>query len=690
MIEVQEKNGEVVYSIPHWSYSAMTLFLRNRIAFKKKYILKIYDDVYSPAAVVGQAGHKAIAAAMAGAPVQDAIQVGLAFISSTSDTGIEYGKTGNREKILKDYNQAITYFFQEKPDVGAVRGIEQAIVQFFDDAEGRMMALPAKAIIDLVSEDENGDINIWDWKFVKSYTDSTADDPGYIIQAMFNYHTVKEEYGRAPKRMHFVEIKTSKNGDNTPQVQPYTIEFEKHPEYFAVFYQLYDDCTREITRPDLMFLPNFQDMFDGDQAWLMYRDHLITAEPPVVEHKTVQAKFVEKQYVASVTDKVESRYLTEEERIRVKLQEFGMPVEMQDTYRGASVVLYTLKPSRGVRMVQFEKAAQDIALALKAKTIRVQAPIPGTDLVGIEVPNRERKVIHLQDPETGAYTDRVKFAPGTLMIPIGVDVYGETIQKDLADAPHLLVSGATGSGKSVFLNVAIKTLTEQNGPDGLQMILIDPKRVELAQFKDLPHLLAPIISEHRHALKALLWAAEEMEERYARLEAQGCRSIAQYNEASSDKMTRIVIAIDEFADLMLADKAQGKTAKAASSIKRAAKRAQAEVMARRAAREGLEYEPDFDGLSPNPTGEELIVRLAQKARAVGIHLILGTQRPSVAVVSGLIKANVPLRVAFMTTSRTDSTIILDQEGAEELTGRGDGLLLDPSERGLIRFQSFFA
>lgn len=668
----------------------MMLFLRNRIAFKKKYILKIYDDVYSPAAVVGQAGHKAIAAAMTGAPVQDAIQVGLAYINGMSDTGIDYGKTGSREKILKDYNSAITVFFEERPNIGQIVGIEKSITQFFDDAEGRMMSLPAKAIIDLVAQDENGDLEMYDWKFVKSFTESNADDPTKIIQAMFNYYTVKAEYGKAPKRMHFVEIKGSKNADKTPQVQPYSIEFEKHPEYFAVFLQLYDDCTREITREGVMFLPNFQDIFDGENAWLMYRDNLITAEPPMVEHKTAQVKFTEKAYVPAATDKVENRYLPEEERVRLKLQEFGMPVEMQDTYRGASVVMYTLKPSRGVRMVQFEKAAADIALALKAKTIRIQAPIPGTDLVGVEVPNLERKTIHFQDHETGVLTDRIKFEAGTLRIPIGVDVYGATIVKDLAIAPHMLVAGATGSGKSVFLNVVIRSLTEQNTPDQLQLILIDPKRVELAQFKTLPHLLAPIISEHRQAVKALIWGAEEMEDRYAKLEAGGYRSIEQYNAGEQTPMPRIVIVIDEFADLMLADKSAAKGAKAVQSVVKAAKRSKAQVQARKAASKGLAFEPDTEGLSPNPTAEEVIVRIAQKARAVGIHLVLGTQRPSVNVVTGLIKANIPTRVAFMTTSRIDSTIILDQEGAQELTGRGDGLLLDPGERGLIRFQSFYA
>jgi S-DNA-T family DNA segregation ATPase FtsK/SpoIIIE len=314
---------------------------------------------------------------------------------------------------------------------------------------------------------------------------------------------------------------------------------------------------------------------------------------------------------------------------------------MQETYKGASVIQYTLKPSRGLKMSSFEKHDKDLALVLKAKSIRIQAPIMGTDLVGVEVPNPKRAVIKLPDE-----IERIVETPGTLTIPIGVDVYGRIITKDLADMPHLLIAGATGSGKSVMINVVIRSLVEQNTPEALKLVLIDPKRVELSQFKNLPNLLAPVIYDEKKATTTLNWLVEEMEIRYDRLEKAGYRGITDYNANNANKMSKIVVVIDEFADLIL----------------------------------------QSDG---NET-EKAVIRLAQKARAIGIHIVLGTQRPSVDVVTGLIKANFPTRIAFMTSSRMDSQVILDQAGAEELIGKGDMLFLDPTVRGLQRLQGFYA
>ena len=635
--------------IDHWSYSSLSLFLRNGLAFKKKYLLKIYDDLSSPSAIVGQAGHKALEAFYGGVPVNKAVEIGLDHINKISDTGIDYGKTGSREQILKDYTQAINFYFAEAPAFQEILGIEKGLTHFvINEVTEEKMAIPAKSFSDLIVRNA-GEIEIWDHKFVKSYSDGEISKATFIIQAMFNYYTVKAEYGESPKRMVFNECKLAKNKDGSPQVQPYIIEYADYPQYFQLFYNLYNDCTRAIMRPDILFLPNFQDMFDGQNSFDTYLANVITVDAPVaVQHKTKQTEVVEKKYHASIPTSNENEFLTDEEKIRLKFQEFGIPVEMQKTHIGASVIQYTLKPSRGIKMSQFEKHDKDLSLVLKAKSIRIQAPIMGTDLVGVEVPNLDRKTVSFFN-EDGSINPQTGFdgsTKGYMYIPIGVDVYGHTVMKDLADMPHLLIAGSTGSGKSVMMNVVIRSLVEQNSADELKLVLIDPKRVELSQFKDLPNLLAPVIFDEEKAAKTLGWLVEEMEVRYQQLEQAGFRGITDYNLNNAKKMPKIVVVIDEFADLILQ--------------------------------------------SDGGETEKSVIRLAQKARAIGIHIVLGTQRPSVDVVTGLIKANFPTRIAFMTTSRIDSQVILDQSGAEELIGKGDMLFLDPTVRGLQRLQGFYA
>ena len=216
---------------------------------------------------------------------------------------------------------------------------------------------------------------------------------------------------------------------------------------------------------------------------------------------------------------------------------------MEQTYVGPTITQYTLRPSRGIKMSQFEKLDKDIALALQARSIRIEAPIRGTDLVGIELPSKERQRV---DFDTEKH-----LVPGTLNIPVGVDVHNNLVHKDLADMPHLLIAGTTGSGKSVMINVIIKSLSEQMDADSLKFVLIDPKRVELSGFNSLPHLMCPMIYDDEKAAKALEWLVQEMDERYQTLEAAGKRSIDEYNRELVNKMPKVVVVIDEFADLIL-------------------------------------------------------------------------------------------------------------------------------------------
>lgn len=649
--------------VDHWSHSSLGLLLRNPLAFKKKYMLKIYENIMSPSGVVGQAAHKAVEFYLKGAiDVTGSIDEGQKYLDLIPDIAIDYGKTGSREKMNKEYITAVNFYFEEIPnwDDREIIYVEESMTEVIHDHLGNEMPLPAKCFVDVVwrstkvetfagKEYPIGTLFVEDHKFVRSFTDEEdISDPTKIRQAFFNRLILRENLKEEPAAVLFRETKISKNKDGSPQSQYYVMDFKEIEHEFPAFVQLYNDCTRFIMRPDVIFLPNPSDMFDGKDSWLSYRDNLITVDAPKAIHKTkADTQMVEKTYQESTPAKVENRFLEPEEKIRLKLQEFGIPVHMEETHKNSSVIMYTLKPSRGVRMSQIEKHAKDIAIALESKSIRVQAPIMGTDKVGIEVPNENRQTIPFF--VDGVPSERLGLQKSTLNIPVGIDVYGNTITKDLVDMPHLLIAGSTGSGKSVMLNVILHAILTQNTPQELNLVLIDPKRVEFTPFSDYPHVLSRIIHKHSEAIKALEWLVEEMDDRYKKLQDAKCRNIQDYNQDRVDQIPRIVVMIDEFASLILT-KERGETSLA----------------------------------------ELMIVRLAQEGRAAGIHLVVATQRPSVDVVTGLIKANLPTRIAFMTTSKTDSQIVLDQAGAEELVGRGDMLYHDPSIRGLQRLQGFHA
>jgi len=641
--------------IDHWSYSSMSLFLRNRLIFKKKYIEHIYDDLNRPSSLVGQACHKAVEVLLRDGLelVDEAIQEGLKVIAMASDATIDYGKTGTREKMIKEYHQGINFYLRiaDMWYDREVLEIEKSMTETIRDGEGKPFPIPAKCFSDVIwrttktetFELANGEVLkypkgtllVEDHKFVRSYADPDILDPARLLQSMFNFHIIREKMKEEPAALLFNETKLSENKDKTPQSQYYVVDFKQQLEAFDIFYKIYNDCSKEISRQDVTFLPNFFDMFDGENAYLTYRTNLIGVEAPfATPPKTKQVAFKETAYVESATDKVENKNLTQEEKIRLKLQEFGIPVEMKETHTNGSIVMYTMKPSRGVKMSAFNGRADDLALALKAKSIRVQAPIMGTDLVGVELPADKRVFPKAPVPSDDDVPLRVQ---------VGMDVYGKCIEKSLADMPHLLVAGTTGSGKSVFLSNLITSLTTQHSASEMGLVLIDPKRVELSRFKGLPHLLTPPIYDSSKALTTLKWLVDEMETRYSILESKGYRDITEHNSQEAKNMQYIVVIVDEFSQFMM----RGKV-----------------------------------------LSEGYIVSLAQMARAIGIHLVLATQRPTVNVITGLIKANLPTRVCFMVTSKLESQIVLDESGAEELNGKGDMLFMDPSIKGLLRLQAY--
>jgi DNA segregation ATPase FtsK/SpoIIIE, S-DNA-T family len=326
--------------------------------------------------------------------------------------------------------------------------------------------------------------------------------------------------------------------------------------------------------------------------------------------------------------------------LETALADFGVEAKVVSVQKGPVVTMYELQPQAGTKIQKISVLADDIALAMKSSSVRIVAPIPGRGTIGIEIPNNVKQLVFLRE-----VLEEKEFAKADskLTISIGKDVSGNPIVANLADMPHLLIAGATGAGKTVCVNGIISSILFKAKPDEVKFIMVDPKMVELACFAGIPHLIHPIISEAKKAFVALNWAVEEMERRYRILADAGCRNIAAYNKTGK-KLPYIVVIVDELADLMIV------------------------------ARESV---------------ETAIQRLAQLSRAVGIHLILATQRPSVDVITGVIKANLPSRVSFKVSAKVDSRTILDAMGADKLLGKGDFLFLKPGAVSLIRGQGCF-
>ncbi len=348
---------------------------------------------------------------------------------------------------------------------------------------------------------------------------------------------------------------------------------------------------------------------------------------------------------------VDENFLVEKAKaLQTKLSEFWVPISIEGFDIWPSIVQIKIKPEEGIKISAIEGLSNDIKLSLKSKSLRIIAPIPGTDMIGIQIPNPKASMVRLGDIiSTEEFSMQMKKNSTNLSLGKGID--GSVQVKALESMPHLLVAGATGSGKSVGINDFIVSLMFQNTPAELKFLMVDPKQVELEMYSGLPYLLAPIVYDSGKAIKLLQWTVEEMEKRYSTLKDQRVRNLDEYNQKmeaeGQEKMYRIVFIIDEMADMMLSSSANRK-----------------EV-------------------------ENCINRLAAKARAVGIHLILATQRPSVNVITGLIKANIPTRIAFWVVSEVDSRTILGRKGAEDLVGKGDMLYMDPSTKFPIRIQAPF-
>ncbi|MFW6115406.1 MAG: DNA translocase FtsK 4TM domain-containing protein [Thermodesulfobacteriota bacterium] len=342
-------------------------------------------------------------------------------------------------------------------------------------------------------------------------------------------------------------------------------------------------------------------------------------------------------------------------RLEGKLRDFGVEGEVVEIVPGPLITMYEFKPAPGVKISKVSSLADDLALNMRASNIRIVAPIPGKSAIGIEIPNNQRRLVTLREILSSHVFLNSSYK---LSIALGSDIIGQPMVADLTRMPHLLIAGATGTGKSVCINAMINSILYKNSPATVRFVMIDPKRIELTPYQDIPHLLHPVVNHPKEATKALRWAVDEMERRYTLLSDKGVRNIDAYNrkmekeKASAeqkgteedDHLPYLVIIIDELADLMMVSSRQV---------------------------------------------EESLTRLAQMARAAGMHLILATQRPSVDVLTGIIKANFPTRISFQVSSRVDSRTILDCMGAEHLLGEGDMLFLPPGVGKLARIHGAY-
>jgi S-DNA-T family DNA segregation ATPase FtsK/SpoIIIE len=336
-------------------------------------------------------------------------------------------------------------------------------------------------------------------------------------------------------------------------------------------------------------------------------------------------------------------YYAVSKKLEDKLRDFGIAGKVEGISPGPVVTTYEFAPAPGIKITRIVSLADDLAMGLKAESVRIVGSIPGKAALGIEIPNPQREIVYIRDIVS---SETFKNASSRLTIGLGKDVVGQSVIADLAKMPHLLIAGATGSGKSVGINAIICSILFKSTPDEVRFLMIDPKRIELSGYEDIPHLLHPVVVDPKMANRALQWAVREMERRYILLDEKRVKSFASFNQVAEDdeKLPLIVIVVDELADLMM-------------------------VSSREV--------------------EESIARLAQMARAAGMHLILATQRPSVDVLTGLIKANFPTRISFKVFSKIDSRTILDMSGAEHLLGDGDSLFMPPGKARVQRIHGTY-
>lgn len=665
------------FPLDHYSYSAMVQFSVNPIMFKIKHINgdKI-ETTNSISSVIGQAFHSAMDIYYSGDledPIKRGLEYGMDFLDSYNENFIEFNKTTPtiqkaQEKFAFIYNSYLNELKESKAEIVACEEKLEQRVSVEWRGKKLNLPVPLKGYLDKIIR-EGGRLKIVDYKTTNAFSNPDKIDGAKILQAVMYYLLVLSAYKEAPYSMIYEEIKGTKNRDGSPQVKRYEIVYEDNEQFFDFFFRFYEDMTLAINGQSV-FVPNILSFWDNETAIVAYIHRLDQPEKVAEEMSRLKVenitdllrakiekagnmrKFLQSLEKSCTTaKKINYKNMSKEEQIKTKLLEHGMILHFVDKIEGLNIDLYRFEPSIGLKMKKIEGYVADIEQVVGKSGVRVLAPIPNTTYVGFEVPRSDRKFIEEKPVNDG------------FELALGKDVMGDIFKFDIRKAPHLLVAGATGSGKSVFLNSIISQLCKI---DNLDLHLFDPKMVELALFKKEKRVVQyqDEIVKINDSLKIFV---SSMNKRYKLLADKGVRNIEEYNE-NGGKMKYEFIVIDEFGDLVVSNYIKEETVESGETFK--------------------DGRPKMKTIKTNISKEieKNILILAQKARACGIHLIIATQRPSVDIITGSIKANFPCKVAFRTAKAIDSQVLLGESGAEKLLGRGD--MIFSSDEGNFRLQGY--
>lgn len=640
-----ETKGE--FPVKHLSASSMICLSTNPILFKIKYINRdIFDTTMGIGGVLGKAFHLAMSVYYGGSdtliPTNEAeaveygLKSGMEYLNAYNDGFIEYSTTiDTKQKALEIFTFAYQSYIKQFPyKKDEIVSTEEKIEQFINvEWRGKELKLPVKlkGYVDKI-ERTDGKLKIRDYKLVANFSDPDKIDGAKILAAVEYYLLAYAKYGEEPYSCIFDEIKRTKNRDNGPQVRSYEIVFADNDLYFDFYFRFYEDVIRALNG-EMVFLPNVHAIFDNEVAIVSYIHRLDISEETAklmkkhkVENisdllkKEIQSagnmrkllKTVEEKFVSAKN--IDYDKMSTQEKIQTKMLEYGIMLQFDSKVEGATVDLYRYNPSMGVKMSRIRNFVDDIEQVVGISGIRVLAPIPNSKLVGFEVPKENRTFPQL--PESQGFK-----------LAVGQTIQGETRYFDIREAPHILVAGSTGSGKSVFLHSIIRQLIKL---PTVELHLFDPKQVEMFQYEES-------VREYKHSKDGISAGLEEMvaemERRYTKMKKAKVKHISE-----TDFKYKFVI-IDEYADL----------------------KAKTEI-------------------------DQNIKLLAQKGRACGVHIIVATQRASTKIIDGDVKVNFPVKVVFRMAKATDSRVMIDEDGAEKLLGKGDCLFA--SDAGVERLQAF--
>ena len=630
------------FPLKYYSYSSFVRFSSNPILFKINYINgDSFDTAMNISGVIGKAFHTAMESYYGGgdeAPTdeQDAIKIGLKvgmeYLEKYNDGFINFTTiVPTKQKAQEIFAFAFNSYVKERPynNGEEIISVEEKLEEMIDvEWRGKEVSLPVKLLgyADKIIR-KDGKLKIIDYKTTRSFSADDKIDGSKMIQAVQYYLLAYAKYGEEPYSMVFEEVKTTKNKNGGKQVRDYEIVYAENELFFDFYFRFFEDMTNALNG-EMVWVPNLNALYDNEVAILAYIHRLDVTEDMAKQLKSEKVKTVGellkkkiqnatsmKQFMKLAEEKFTSakslnyEIMDNQEKIKMKLMEFGMVLDFDSKIEGLAVDLYKYTPSIGLKMAKLKTYASDVEQVLGTSGIRVLAPIQDSTQVGFEVPRKDRRF-----PDTKAEVDG-------LVVTVGVDIYGNAMQYDIKDAPHILVAGSSGSGKSVFLNSLIEQLTRNEG--SVELHLFDPKMIEFMQWESASNVVE-YQTDPEHIQASLTILVREMNARYDTMKAK--------KTTDCDKLfKRKVVFIDEFGDIT------------------------------------------------NKEVQESILKLAQKARAAGIHLIIATQRPSVDVITGTIKTNFPVKVAFRMAKAIDSQILMDEAGAERLLGKGDMLFIADSK-----------